>query len=74
MTDKRTIKNFTSHIRISATACFGGTLEKEGLCGEYFDGFISDEPDDGETWEKAESDMIEKTVTKLIEKSGVNTT
>lgn len=68
MSDKRKSKFFNSNIRISSTACFGGTLEKEGLCGEYFDGFISDKPDDGETWEKAESDMIEKTVTKLLEK------
>ena len=71
MTDKRKSKNFTSHIRISSAACFGGTLEKEGPCKDYFDGFISDEPNDGETWEKAESDMIEKTVTRLIEKSVV---
>lgn len=71
MTDKRKSKLFNSNIRITSTTCFGGTLEKEGPCKDYFDGFISDEPDDGETWEKAESDMIEKTVTKLIQKSGV---
>ncbi len=71
MTDKRVPKVFASNIRVSAAACFGGALEKEGPLGSYFDGFIKEEPDDDETWEKNESDMIEKTVTALIEKSGI---
>lgn len=72
MTDKRVPKKFSSDIRISATSCFGSKLEKEGPLGSYFDGFVKEEPDDNETWEKCESDMIEKTVSSLLEKSGVS--
>ncbi len=71
MTDKRVPKTFTSNIRISSAACFGGSLEKEGPLGSYFDGFIKEEPDDDETWEKNESEMIKSTVTRLLEKSAV---
>ena len=70
MSDKRESKIFSSNLFIRSVSCFGGTLEKEGPCREYFDGFISDSPEDDETWEKMESGMIEKTVARLIEKSG----
>lgn len=69
MTDKRVPKKFDSDIRISATACYGSKLEKEGPLSSFFDGFVKEAPDDGETWEKNESDMIEKTVSTLLEKS-----
>lgn len=69
MTHKRLPKTFTENIRVSAAACFGSKLEKEGPLGAYFDGFVKEEPDDGETWEKNESDMIKSTVTALLEKS-----
>lgn len=71
MPDKRQSKTFSSGIRVLSSSCFGGTLEKEGPLGTFFDGFISGEPADDETWEKSESDMIEKTVTRLLEKSPV---
>ena len=69
MTDKRVPKKFTSNIRITATCCFGSKFEKEGPISSYFDGFVKEEPDDDETWEKCESDMIKTTVTTLLEKS-----
>lgn len=71
MTDKRVPKKFNSDIRISAAACYGSKLEKEGPLNAYFDGFVKEAPEDDETWEKNESDMIEKTVTTLLQKSGV---
>ena len=71
MTDKRTSKIFTSDIRISETSCFGGSFEKEGPVSKYFDGFTPDEPAEGESWEKHESDMIQSTVKTLLEKSEI---
>ena len=69
MTDKRKGKIFTSNIRISETACFGAKLESEGPLGKYFDGIVKDEPDDGQSWEKHESDMIKSTVKTLLQKA-----
>lgn len=71
MTDKRTSKIFSSDIRIHAVSCFGGTFEKEGPLGKYFDGFAPDEPAEGQSWEKHESDMIQNTVENLLEKSEI---
>lgn len=71
MTDKRSSKIFTSGIRITSTACFGSGLESEGPLGKYFDGIVSAEPEEGETWEKHESDMVQKTVNTLLTKSEV---
>ena len=71
MTDKRPSKIFTSAIRISHTSCFGSSLEKDGPLGDFFDGIMPPEPDDGETWEKHESDMIKNTVTSLLQKSHI---
>jgi len=71
MTDKRVPKKFNSSIRITATACFGAKFEKQGPLEAYFDGFVKEEPDDGETWEKNESDMIKSTVSTLLEKSHI---
>ena len=72
MTDKRTSKIFTSHIRISETSCFGGKLEGEGPVGKFFDGIVNPEPQDGQSWEKHESDMIKSSVKALLEKSDVS--
>ena len=71
MSDKRKSKKFDCNILVRAVSSFGGALEKEGPCGNFFDGFISDSPEDDETWEKMESEMIEKTVSRLIEKSNI---
>lgn len=71
MTDKRTSKIFTSNIRISETCCFGGTLESEGPLGKFFDGFTEPEPQEGQSWEKHESDMIQNTVKTLLEKAEI---
>jgi len=71
MPDKRQSKLFSSNIRVSASSCFGGTLESEGLLGEYLDGVVSKEPNDGETWEKHESDMIMRTVKTLLDKTDI---
>ena len=69
MTNKRNSALFKSRIRVSHASCFGGKFEKEGPLGRYFDGFAPDEPQDGETWEKHESDMIQNTVKTLLDKS-----
>ena len=71
MTDKRTSKTFTSSICISFASCFAGTLESEGLLGEYLDGVADKEPEDGESWEKMESNMIKNNIQTLIKKTGV---
>lgn len=70
MEDKRTPLFFSKALRVSHTALFGAKLEGEGPLGGYFDGIVTDTPEDGETWEKNESDIIKRTVTRLIEKSG----
>lgn len=70
MTDKRKSKIFSKNIRIKETACFGGTLESEGPIGKYLDETVTPEPEDGQTWEKHESDMIKSTVSTLLEKTG----
>lgn len=72
MNGSRQSKNFDKNIKITHTSCFGGTLEKNGPCSQFFDGFIKGEPDSGETWEKCESDMVQATVSRLIEKSSVS--
>ena len=71
MTDKRNSALFKSHIRVSHASCFGGSLEKEGPLKDFFDGFAPDEPEDSETWEKHESDMIKSTVCALLDKSNI---
>lgn len=71
MTDKRNSTLFKSHIRVSHTSCFGGSLEKEGPIRGCFDGFAPPEPNEGETWEKHESDMIKSTVCALLDKSNI---
>lgn len=71
MTDKRTSKIFSSNIQIRETSCFCGTLEGEGPLGKHFDGIVKPEPENGQSWEKHESDMIQSTVKLLLEKSGI---
>jgi hypothetical protein len=56
---------------ILGTGTVAGKKEGEGPIGQYFDVIADDNVLGAKTWEKAESDMIEKTVTKLIKKSGV---
>ncbi len=70
MTDTRKPKRFNSGIRISSVCAFGSVMESEGPCGKLLDGTVKDTPDDGETWEKAESSMISRTVGRLLEKCG----
>jgi len=61
---------FKQPIRICASACTGGAMEKEGPLGNYLD--ICDETGkfEGETWEESESKMLRKTVECAIEKAG----
>ena len=61
---------FKQSIRIMASACTGGAMEKEGPLGHYLD--ISDETGkfEGETWEESESRMLKQTIERAIEKAG----
>jgi len=61
---------FNQLIRICASACTGGAMEKEGPLGSYLD--ISDETGkfEGETWEESESRMLKQTIEYAIGKAG----
>ncbi len=72
MRDIRRAIKFTDKIQIIGSACFGGTYEGKGPLATGFDGITEDKIDGDKTWEKAESEMVERTVTRLLEKIGQN--
>lgn len=71
MQDTRKAKIFSSNILLSQTCCFGGELEGQGPLGKYLDGIVNMSTENGETYEKNESDLIKSTVTRLLEKRGI---
>lgn len=61
---------FNQPIRIRASACTGGAMEKEGPLGGYLDIYDETGKFDGENWEESESRMLKKTIECAITKAG----
>ena len=61
---------FKQPIRIRASACTGGSMEKEGPLGGYLDTWDETGKFDGETWEESESRMLKQTIECAIQKAG----
>lgn len=65
---------FKQPIRICASACIGGAMEKEGPLGGYLDAFDDTGKFEGENWEESESRMLKQTIECAIAKAGKQTT
>lgn len=63
-------KKISQNINISASACIVGPKEGKGPLANTFDEVLESSKDNQETWEKSESVLQQKTISKLIEKSG----
>ncbi len=67
---KRTII-FENEAYISSSACIAGQKEGQGPLGDTFDEIMEDDLLGTETWEKAESALVKKTISKCIEKKSM---
>ncbi len=63
---------FNQEAYIASSACIAGKKESEGPLGDIFDEICMDDLLGTETWEKAESALVKKTIYKCIEKRGLN--
>lgn len=63
---------FENEVFISSSAAIAGKKEGEGPLGDTFDEILTDDLLGTETWEKAESAMVKKTISKCIEKNKMN--
>lgn len=61
---------FKQPIRVRASACTGGAMEKEGPLGNYLDAYDESGKFEGETWEESESRMLKQTIECAIQKAG----
>ncbi len=61
---------FENEAYITEGASIAGQKEGEGPYGDTFDQIIEDDLLGTETWEKAESELLKRTVLRCIEKSG----
>lgn len=61
---------FKQPIRVMASACTGGAMEKDGPLGSYLDNYDESGKFEGETWEESESRMLKKTIECAIGKAG----
>lgn len=61
---------FKRSIRIRASACTGGAMEKEGPLGSYLDAYDETGKFEGENWEESESRMLKQTIECAIQKAG----
>jgi len=61
---------FKQPIRILASACTGGAMEKEGPLGSYLDSYDETGKFEGETWEESESRMLKQTIECAMGKAG----
>lgn len=61
---------FKQPIRVRASACTGGAMEKEGPLGNYLDAYDESGKFEGETWEQSESRMLKQTIECAIQKAG----
>ena len=57
-------------VRILASACTGGAMEKEGPLGQYLDSYDETGKFEGENWEESESRMLKQTIECAIKKAG----
>lgn len=62
---------FDKNISIYSTSSIVGKLEGEGPLSQYFDIIAEDISYGQDTWEKAESKMVEDNIKNLIAKSGI---
>jgi stage V sporulation protein AD len=67
---KQSIK-FDKRVSIMATSSLVGKIEGEGPLGDYFDIIVDDVSYGENTWEKAESRMVETNIKNVIRKSGL---
>ncbi len=65
---------FKQPIRIRASACTGGAMEKEGPLGSYLDAYDETGKFEGENWEESESRMLKQTIECAIQKAGKKNT
>lgn len=56
---------------IVSTACVVGPKEGEGPLRQYFDKIWEDEKDGAQTWEKAESQLVEQSLQLAVKKAGL---
>ena len=61
---------FKQPVRIRASACIGGAMEKEGPLGSYLDSYDETGKFNGETWEESESRMLKQTIEAALQKAG----
>jgi len=61
---------FKQPIRILASACTGGAMEKEGPLGSYLDSYDETGKFEGENWEESESRMLKQTIECAMGKAG----
>lgn len=57
-------------VRIRASACTGGEMEKDGPLGMYLDAYDVTGKFEGENWEESESRMLKQTIECAMEKAG----
>lgn len=60
---------FGKPIRVSASACTGGAMEKEGPLGSFLDSYDESGKFEGENWEESESRMLKQTIECAIQKA-----
>ena len=63
---------FENGVGIVSRAAIAGQKEKEGPLGESFDETFSDDLLGQNTWEKAESEMLRRTIVLCAKKAGNN--
>lgn len=62
-----------SPVYLQASAAVGGTKEKKGPLGSFFDCIASDDMMGAKSWEEAESNFQKKALSLAMEKGGVRT-
>ena len=67
---KQSVK-FENSIFVKATASIAGPKEGEGPLSSYFDEILQDVLDGEETWEKAESKIVKKSLELAVKKAGL---
>lgn len=60
---------FEQPIRIRASACIGGAMEKDGPLGSYLDAYDETGKFAGENWEESESRMLKQAIECALQKA-----
>ncbi len=69
--DARGFLGFRGGVKLAESACAGGKTEKEGPYGDYLDVFVDTDDLKTGTFEKAEAEMVRRTVDTLLAKAGI---